>query len=65
MIVAEIAQCFGGNLKAGALSQHFNRDIKPNAKLIQDALSRGEDPIGVTLLENVRSGQPGKGQTAP
>ncbi len=64
MIVAEIGRCFGGNLKAGAVSQHFNRNIKPNVKLIQDALARGEDPIGATLLENVRTGQSGKGQTA-
>jgi hypothetical protein len=59
--VAEIAKCYDLELKAGALQQHFNRNIKPNVKLIQDARKRGENPIGVILLENVRSeNQPGK-----
>jgi len=57
-----MARCFGGGLKHGALSMHFTRNIKPNVELIRDALARGEDPIGVTLLENVRSDKPGKRQ---
>jgi len=59
----EIAKCFDVELNAGALKQHFNRNIKPNVKLIQEARARGENPIGVTMVENVRTGQPGKRQT--
>jgi hypothetical protein len=38
----EIAKCFDLELKAGALAQHFNRNIKPNVKLIQEARARGK-----------------------
>jgi hypothetical protein len=57
-----MARCFGGGLKAGALSKHFTRHIKPNVQLVQDALGRGEDPIGVTMLENVRNDKTGMRQ---
>lgn len=60
MILAEMARCFGGGFKAGALSMHFTRNIKPNVQLVQDALARGADPIGITMLENVRNDKPGK-----
>jgi hypothetical protein len=52
--VAEIARCYDSQLKPGTLNQHFNRNIKPNVKLIQDALARGDNPMGVTLVGNVR-----------
>ena len=62
----EITRCFGGELKTEALRMHMTRNVKPNVKLILDALARGEDPIHVTLLENVRSAtQPGKGRHLP
>jgi hypothetical protein len=54
MSAAEIARCFDPELKPGTLYQHFNRNIKPNVKLIQEALARGENPMGVTLVGNVR-----------
>jgi hypothetical protein len=63
MTIAEIIRCYGGSLTNGALNMHFVRDVRPNVKLIQEALDRGEDPIGVTMLENCRPGKPGKRQT--
>jgi hypothetical protein len=62
IMIAELARCYGGGLKAGALSMHFTRNIRPNVQLIQGALGRGEDPIGVAMLESVRSDKPGKRQ---
>lgn len=52
--VAEMARCYDSQLKPGTLTQHFHRNIKPNAKLIQDALARGDNPMGVALVGNVR-----------
>jgi hypothetical protein len=54
MTAAEIAKCFDPELKPGTLYQHFNRHINPNVKLIKDALARGENPMGVTLVGNIR-----------
>jgi hypothetical protein len=59
-MIAELARCYGGGLKAGALSKHFTQNVRPNVQLIRDALSRGEDPIGVAMLENVRGDKSGK-----
>ncbi|KAH8782157.1 hypothetical protein BGZ57DRAFT_926143 [Hyaloscypha finlandica] len=56
----EIAKCFDLELKSGALQKHFVRNITPNVKLVQEARARGENPVGVTLIENVRDGKPGK-----
>ena len=60
MTAAEIARCYDPDLKPGTLYQHFNRNIKPNIKLIEDALARGENPMGVTLVGNVREDGSGK-----
>jgi hypothetical protein len=54
MTAAEIAKRYDPELKPGTLTQHFNRNIKPNAKLTEDAFTRGENPMGVTLVGNVR-----------
>jgi len=63
IMALEITRCFGGELKSEALRMHMTRNVKPNVKLILDALARGEDPIHVALIENVRSAtQPGKGR---
>lgn len=64
MIVAETAAWFGGSLSGGALRAHFQRNINPNVGRIQAARARGEDPLSVGMLENVRPSNPaGKGQT--
>ena len=60
---AEIAKCYGTNCTKLALNHHFNRDIRPNVKAIQDALARGDDPKDLTMIEGVRDGKNGKGQT--
>ena len=59
---AETARCFGGGLKGHALSMHFQRNIKPNSKLIIDALARGEDPLETVVLSGDGKIQGGKGQ---
>jgi hypothetical protein len=64
MLPSEIAKCFDLELKSGALQKHFVRNITPNVKLIQEARARGENPVGVTLIENVRDGKPGKRQAS-
>jgi hypothetical protein len=52
--VAEIARYYDTQLKPGTLSKHFSRNITPNVKLIQDALARGDNPMGVALAWDVR-----------
>jgi hypothetical protein len=64
MLLSEIAMCFDLELKSRALQKHFLRNITPNVKLVQEALARGENPVGVTLLESVRDGKPGKRQAS-
>jgi hypothetical protein len=49
----ETAKCFGGGLKGNALFMHFSRHIKPGAKLILDALARGEDPFETVTVDGV------------
>jgi hypothetical protein len=49
----ETAKCFGGGLKGNALFMHFSRHIKPGAKLILDALARGEDPLETVTVDGV------------
>ena len=49
----ETAKCFGGGLKGNALFMHFSRHIKPGAKLILDALARGEDPLETVTIDGV------------
>jgi hypothetical protein len=61
MTAAEIAKRFDSELKPGTLYQHFNRNIHPNVKLIKDAFARGENPMGVTLVGNVKDDSSGKG----
>jgi hypothetical protein len=60
MTAAEIARCLDPELKPGTLNQHFNRNINPNVKLIKDALAKGKNPMGVTLVGNVKDGGGGK-----
>jgi hypothetical protein len=60
--VAEIARCFGAGLRGPTLSVYFTRNLRPNAKLIQEALARGEDPsvtvtLGVEAKVTVDKGQ--------
>ena len=43
-------------LKPGTLTQHFNRNINPNVKLIKDARAKGQNPMGITLVGNVKEG---------
>ncbi len=59
---AETARCFGGGLKANALSVYLTRNIRPNAKLIVDALARGEDPIDTVPIGSGDKVQGGNGQ---
>jgi hypothetical protein len=42
---------------------HFNRDLKPNIKLLKLTVAQHEDPKDVILIEGVRPGSTGKGQT--
>lgn len=60
---AEIARCYGTNCTKFGLDTHFKRDIRPNVRGIQEALARGDDPKDLTMIENVRDGKIGKGQT--
>ena len=59
--MAEIARFYDTQLKPGTLKVHFSRNIKPNVKLIQDALARGDNPMAVALLGNVREDGGGGG----
>jgi hypothetical protein len=52
--VAEIARFYDTQLKPGTLQVHFSRNITPNVKLIQEAVARGDNPMGVALGGNVR-----------
>ena len=60
---AEIAKCYCTNCTKRALHNHFDRDIRPNVRAIQDTLARGDDPKDLTMIEGVRGSKIGKGQT--
>ncbi|CZR56747.1 uncharacterized protein PAC_06636 [Phialocephala subalpina] len=56
----ETARCFGGGLKGNALGMQFLRNIKPNAKLMLEALERGEDPYETVIVAGDVKGGGGK-----
>lgn len=57
-----MARCFGAGLKGATLAVYFTRNLRPNAKLIQEALARDEDPsVTVPLGVEVKV-TGGKGQ---
>ena len=55
-----MATAYGGGLKANALSMHFARNIKPNVKLVLEALARGEDPLEIVLMGHDAKGNNGQ-----
>jgi hypothetical protein len=59
-----IAKCYGTNCTKIGVRNHYKRDIQPNVNAIQDALDRGDDPKDIAMMENVRDGKIGTGQTA-
>ena len=44
MAVAEIVKYYDPELKRGTLVQHFHRNINPNVKLLNDAVTKGDNP---------------------
>lgn len=61
---AEISKKFGTHATAIAIRRHFERNINPNAKALNAASERGDDPKDVNLVGGVGNhGNPGKGQT--
>jgi hypothetical protein len=61
--LAEMARCFGKSVTPKALMHVFSRGIKPNVKLILEALEAGDDPEKVELV-GVSSTGAGQGQTS-
>ncbi len=49
-------------MKGSALSMQFQRGIRPNAKLILEALERGEDPLETVPIGSEAKGAGAKGQ---
>ncbi len=45
----EIARCYGNSCNAKAIRNQFNRVVKPDVKLILDALEAGNDPEKIML----------------
>lgn len=43
-LATEIALCYGQGVKGKTMGVNFTRNIRPFAKLIREALSRGTDP---------------------
>lgn len=63
MAVTEIVKFYGSHLTKYGLASHMNRDLTSNVKLLKDAVDKGTDPKDVVLVEGVRDGKSGKGQT--
>jgi hypothetical protein len=62
MSATEIVKCYGTNYTKSGLNAHYQRDIEPNVKAIQDALARGDDPKDITMVEGICDGKIGKGK---
>jgi hypothetical protein len=58
----EIVKCYGTHCTKTGLNSHFQRDIRPNVKLIQEALAQGDDPKDITLVEGIHDSKIGNGQ---
>jgi len=63
MIITEVVKFYGCHLTKSGLHNHWFRDVYPNIKLLKDAVAQGVEPRDVVLLEGVRPGKAGKGQT--
>jgi len=62
LVVAVIANYYGSDASASGIIHRYERDLKPNVKLLKEAFDNGKDPKDVVLVEAVRDGKPGKRQ---
>ncbi len=63
LIAIEIIKFYGSHATKQGLIHHFVRDLNPNVNLLKESVPKGGDPKDVTLVEGVRDGKNGKGQT--
>lgn len=62
LIAAVISNYYGSDASASGVFHRYERDLKPNVKLLKEAFDNGKDPKDVVLVEAVRDGKPGKRQ---
>ena len=62
LVVAVIANYYGSDASTSGISHRYERDIRPNVKLLKEAFDKGKDPKDVVFVEAVRDGKRGKRQ---
>ena len=63
MTATEIVKRFDPNIKPNTLYRHPWKNILPNAELIEEAVTRGENPLSVSLVGDVDEDSGRKGRT--
>ena len=63
IIFTEIVKHYGSRCTRIGLEGHFRRDLAPNIRLLKQAVANGQDAKEVVLIEGVRTGTTGNGQT--
>jgi hypothetical protein len=63
IIFTEIVKHYGSHCTKVGLESHFRRDLAPNIGLLKQAVANGQDAKEVVLIEGVRTGTTGNGQT--
>jgi len=63
IIFTEIVKHYGSHCTKLGLESHFRRDLAPNVRLLKEAVANGQDAKEVILIEGVRTGTTGNGQT--
>lgn len=60
--LAEIARCFGKSVTAKSIMNIFDRQVRPDVKLILETLQAGGDPEELPLIGIAKISGGGKGQ---
>jgi hypothetical protein len=57
LIIAVITNYYGSDASTSGIFHRYERDIKPNVKLLKETFDNGKDPKDVVLVEAVRDGK--------